>query len=211
MNTMMTTMIKTGLSCSLGFALLFNAGAAHAQAEIGKPAPAISATDVNGKPVSLSDFKGKYVVIEWTNPGCPFVQKHYDGGNMPETQKQAIADGAVWISVQTRATAGDDAGAGAELKAWQNEKKAAPSTSLIDASGAIGKAYGARTTPHLYIVDPQGTLIYAGAIDSNPSADAADIPGATNYVKQTLGEAIAGKPVSRPATQPYGCSVKYPG
>ena len=211
MNTMMMTMLKTGLACAVSGALLFGCADTLAKVAVGQAAPAISATDTNGKAVSLADFKGKYVVLEWTNPDCPFVKKHYNSGNMPATQKKAAADGAVWITIQTRDTGGDNSAAGAELVAWQHSKDAAPTKSVIDATGDIGKSYGARTTPHMYIVNPEGTLIYAGAIDSKASSNPADIEGATNYVDQSLSEAIAGKPLSHPTTQPYGCSVKYPG
>jgi len=179
-------------------------GAALAQAVVGKPAPAITATDASGKTVNLADYKGKYVVIEWTNPDCPFVQKHYDSGNMPATQKKATAQGVTWLSIQTAAPSAS------ELQAWQKDKGAAPTATLLDPDGKVARSYRARTTPHMYIVDPQGTVIYTGAIDSKPTANPADIKGATNYVNLALGEALAGKPLSQPATQAYGCSVKYP-
>ena len=190
----------------LGVALLAASGA-MAQAVVGKPAPAFKATDLAGKPVALSDFKGKYVVLEWTNPECPFVKKHYDSGNLPATQKDATAKGVVWLSIQTVPSA--DPKARTELQSWQATKHAAATASVID-DGSIGKAYRAATTPHMYIVDPQGQLIYAGAIDSKPTSNPADIQGATNYVNQALGEALAGKPVSQPVTKAYGCTVKYP-
>ena len=181
----------------------------HAQATVGQAAPAFSATDTSGKSVSLADFKGKYVVLEWTNPGCPFVQKHYDSGNMQSTQKEATAKGAVWLSVNTTAKDASDYIAPAALQGWMTSKKGAPTATLMDADGKVGRAYAARTTPHMYIIDPQGKLIYAGAIDSKPTANPADIKTATNYVTTALGEAQAGQPVSRATTQAYGCSVKY--
>jgi hypothetical protein len=207
---MMKTMTKIWTTGALCSAMLLGSAVAMAQAVVGQPAPAIAATDASGKPVSLADYKGKYVVLEWTNPECPFVKKHYDGGNMPATQKQAIADGAVWLTVQTMATDGDNSAAYAGLQSWQKSKNATPTKTIVDSTGAVGHAYGARTTPHMYIVDPNGQLIYAGAIDSKPSTNPDDIKGATNYVSQSLAEAMAGKPVSRPTTQAYGCSVKYP-
>src|SRR5512134_438972 len=150
-----------GALCSLAFVA---AGGASAQpASVGNAAPAFAAKDIAGKPVALADFKGKYVVLEWTNPDCPYVRKHYNSGNMPATQKQAMAKGAVWLSVST-----GDTHSAAELQSWQKSKSAAPTATLADADGKIARAYGARTTPHMYIVDPQGTLIYAGAIDSKP-------------------------------------------
>jgi hypothetical protein len=193
------------LSCSLAASL----AQAQAQATVGQPAPAFTATDTSGKPVSLADFKGKHVVLEWTNPGCPYVQKHYDGGNMPATQKSAVGQGVVWLSVATTAKSHRDYLAPAELGAWQKGKGAAPTATLMDTDAKVARAYGARTTPHLYIVDPAGKLVYAGGIDSIPSANPADIKAATNYVNQSLAEALAGKPISQPVTRAYGCSVKY--
>jgi hypothetical protein len=151
------------------------------------------------------------VVLEWTNPGCPFVQKHYNSGNMPATQKDAVAKGAVWLSVSSTAKDASDYKAPADLGTWQKSVNAVPTATLMDTDGKLGKAYGARTTPHMYVIDPQGKLIYAGAIDSKPTANPADIKVATNYVGQALNEALAGKPVSQPSTTPYGCSVKYAG
>ena len=191
-----------------GVALLA-AGPALGQAVVGQAAPAFSALDTAGKPVALADFKGRHVVLEWTNPGCPFVQKHYDSGNMPATQKDAVAKGAVWLSINTTARDASDYRAPADLQAWLKARNAAATATLMDADGKVGRAYGARTTPHMYIVDPQGRLIYAGAIDSKPTANPADIKSATNYVAQALGEALAGKPVSQATTRAYGCSVKY--
>lgn len=178
-----------------------------AQAEVGQPAPAFTATDVAGKPVSLDQFKGKYVVLEWTNPECPFVVKHYDSGNMPKTQQEALAKEAVWISIQTVPGADNSK---AELPKWQKAKGAKPTVTIVDTGGQIAKSYRAATTPHMYIVAPDGKLIYAGAIDSKPTANADDIKSATNYVNLALGEALAGKPLSHPVTKAYGCSVKYP-
>lgn len=203
----MKKILMTGVLCSVA---LFTAGTALAQAVVGQPAPAFTAAGATGKPTSLAAFKGKFVVLEWVNPNCPFSQKHYNSGNMPSTQKQAIAQGAVWLSIQTAATDGNDAKARSDLRTWLTSKHAAPTASIVDATGSIARAYGARTTPHMYIVNPKGVLIYAGAIDSKPSANPADIKTAINYVSQALAEAMSGKAVSRPATQPYGCAVKYP-
>ncbi len=181
------------------------AGGALAQPSVGTAAPTFAAKDLAGKPVALADFKGKFVVLEWTNPDCPYVRKHYNSGNMPTTQKQAMTKGVVWLSVST-----GDTHTPAELQSWQKTKSATPTATLADADGKIARAYGARTTPHMYIIDPQGTLIYAGAIDSKATSNASDIASATNYVDQALGEAMAGKAVSRATTQAYGCTVKYP-
>jgi len=189
--------------CSL--TLMMTSGVVAQSASVGSAAPTFAAKDLAGKPVALADYKGKYVVLEWTNPDCPYVRKHYNSGNMPATQKQAIAKGAVWLSVST-----GDTHTPAELQSWQKTKSASPTTTLTDADGKVARAYGARTTPHMYVIDPQGTLIYAGAIDSKASSNPADISTATNYVDQALNEAMAGKAVSRATTQAYGCSVKYP-
>lgn len=177
---------------------------------VGQPAPAFTVKDTSGKAVSLADFKGKHVVLEWVNPGCPFVQKHYNSANMQGTQGEAAAKGVVWLAISSTAPEASDYRKPADLAGWMQGHKAAAKATLMDDDGKVGKAYGARTTPHMYVVDPAGTLVYAGAIDSKPSANPADIPSSTNYVKQALNEALAGKPVSTPTTRPYGCSVKYP-
>ena len=181
---------------------------AHAAA-VGQPAPDFMLRDAMGKTVRLSDFKGKHVVLEWTNPGCPFVRKHYDSGNMPATQKDAVGQGVVWLSINSTEKASGDYLEPARLAAWLAERQAVPTAVLMDEEGIVGQSYGARTTPHLYIVNPQGMLISAGGIDSIPSARPADIEKATNYVKVGLAQALAGKPISDATTRPYGCSIKY--
>lgn len=178
-------------------------------AAVGQPAPDFSALDTTGKTVKLSDFKGKHVVLEWTNPGCPFVVKHYGSGNMPALQKEFTGKGVVWLAINSTETGSADYRKPADLATWLASQKATPTATLMDESGRIGKAYGARTTPHMYIVNPQGVLVYAGGIDSIPSAQVEDIKTATNYVRQSLNEALAGKPISAAVTRPYGCSVKY--
>lgn len=178
-------------------------------ATVGQPAPAFSVVDTQGRTVSLADFKGRHVVLEWVNPGCPFVQKHYSSGNMQGTQKEATAKGFVWLTVNSTAREATDYKAPAEMAGWMREQKAAATATLMDTDGQLGRAYGARTTPHMYVIDPAGKLVYAGAIDSKPSGRASDIASATNYVKQTVGELLAGKPVSTPQTTAYGCSIKY--
>jgi len=190
-------------------ALVFAAGTALAAATVGQPAPAFTATDTQGKPVSLADFKGRHVVLEWVNPGCPFVQKHYGAANMQATQKDATAKGVVWLAVNSTALDAGDFKAPAAMAQWMQHHKAAATATLMDSDGKVGKAYGARTTPHLYVIDPAGTLVYAGGIDDKPSSNPRDIPGATNHVKVALAEALAGKPVSTATTRPYGCSIKY--
>ncbi len=190
-------------------AVLAAALPALAAVSVGQAAPAFSATDTGGKTVSLADFKGRHVVLEWVNPGCPFVQKHYDSANLPATQKAATGKGVVWLAINSTHAGASDYLAPAALAGWMKDKAAAPTATLMDADGRIGRAYGARTTPHLYVIDPQGKLVYAGAIDSKPTANQADIRTATNYVQQALGESLAGKPVSVAQTQAYGCSIKY--
>ncbi len=183
--------------------------AAWAAATVGQPAPNFTATDTSGKLVSLADFKGKHVVLEWVNPGCPFVVKHYSSGNMQGTQKEATAKDVVWLAISSTAPEASDYKKPADLASWMQAQKASATATLMDDDGKVGKAYGARTTPHMYVVNPAGTLVYAGAIDSKASSNVADIAGATNYVKQALAESLAGKPVSAASSRPYGCSVKY--
>lgn len=194
---------------SLFFSLALAAGSAAAAPKVGEAAPAFSAIDSNGKAVALADFKGKYVVLEWTNAECPFVRKHYGSGNMQATQKEALAQGAVWLSVISSAPGKQGHASGEQANTLSRERKATPTHVLLDEKGDLGRLYDAKTTPHLFIVGKDGRLIYAGGIDSIASSDPADIPGATNYVKAALSESIAGKPVSQAATKPYGCSIKY--
>jgi hypothetical protein len=191
-------------------ALLFTASA-QAAVLSAQAAPDFTATDsISGKPITLSQFKGKTVVLEWTNALCPFVKKHYGIGNMQKLQQAATRDGVVWISINSGAEGNegflaDDAAVKAEIA----DKKSSPSYFIRDTDGKIGKLYAAKTTPHMFVINPSGTLVYQGAIDSISSADPADIAGATNYVMQALAEIKAGKAVSLSVTQPYGCSVKY--
>ena len=185
------------------------AAAAQATPSVGQAAPDFTLKDTGGKTVKLSDFRGKHVVLEWTNPGCPYVRKHYDSGNMPATQKDAADKGVVWLSINSTEKSSYDYREPAKLVAWQSERKSRPTALLMDEAGTAGKAYGARTTPHMYIVSPQGTLVYAGGIDSIPSSNPDDIRKAVNYVRLGLSEALAGKPISAASTRPYGCSIKY--
>jgi peroxiredoxin len=191
-------------------ALMLAASSAFAApAVVGQPAPAFSVTDANGKAVSLADFKGKTVVLEWVNPGCPYVRKHYDSANMQSTQKGAAGQGVVWLAVNSTAQDHGDYKKPADMAAWMQSQKAAAMHTLMDSDGKIGRAYGARTTPHMYIVDAKGTLAYAGGIDDKPSANPADVKTAKNHVNAALGDLLAGKPVAQALTRPYGCSVKY--
>lgn len=191
-------------------ALMFLAPAApsHASANLGQPAPGFVLKDISGKAVQLSEFKGKTVVLEWHNPGCPFVQKHYDSGNMPGLQKKYAAD-VVWLAINSTHPGHSDHRDAAGYGRYMKEKGAERVPYLLDPDGKAGMAYGARTTPHMYIIDKAGTLVYAGGIDSIRSASAADIPKAVNYVALALDEIKAGKPISQASSTPYGCSVKY--
>ena len=183
--------------------------AAHA-VTVGQAAPDFSLTDVNGKTVKLSDFKGKNVVLEWTNPGCPFVVKHYGSNNMQTLQKEATSKGVVWLSVNSTAKSHQDYLDPAKLNAKVNaDWKGASSYLLMDESGKVGHTYDAKTTPHMYLIDPAGKLVYAGGIDDKRSANPADVKTAKNFVRAALDETLAGKPVSVATAQPYGCSVKY--
>ena len=176
---------------------------------VGQPAPAFTATDSNGKTHRLSDFKGKPVVLEWTNAGCPFVKKHYGAGNMQATQAAATKAGAVWLTVNSGAPGKqghvDAAAANAEIASG----KAKPTAYLLDPTGTIGRAYDAKTTPHIFVIDAKGTLAYDGAIDDRPTSDPADIKGATNLALAAIADVKAGKPVKQPTSKPYGCAVKY--
>lgn len=176
---------------------------------VGQAAPDFALTDVNGKTVKLSDFKGRPVVLEWNNPGCPFVRKHYGSGNLPTLQKEFTGKGVAWLAINSTEDASGDYKTPPQLARWMAEQKAAPTAVLMDEDGKVGRAYNARVTPHMYLIDAQGRLAYAGAIDSIPSARVADIERATNYVRQGLNELLAGKPVSVAQNQAYGCTIKY--
>jgi peroxiredoxin len=192
------------LSAALGFAI-----GARAQVTPGQPAPAFTLTSTDGKTVNLADFRGRWVVLEWNNPHCPFVVKHYGSGNMQSLQKRFAADNVAWLTINSTNRNHSEYMAPAAKNAWIKEQGAAPTAVLEDADGKVGRAFGARTTPHMYVIDPKGVLVYAGAIDDKRSANPADIKTASNYVVQALTEARAGKPVSAPSTTAYGCSVKY--
>jgi len=191
-------------------AVIAFAGAAAAAPEVGKPAPAFTAQTAAGKTVSLKDFAGKTVVLEWTNSGCPFVKKHYESGNMQKLQADAKANGVVWLTVNSSAPGKqghvDPALAAKEMKDWTFQ----PTAYLLDHDGKVGKAYDARATPHMYVIDGKGVLRYAGAIDDKPTANPADIEGAKNYVTAALADVAAGRAVASPVTRAYGCTVKYP-
>jgi peroxiredoxin len=190
-------------------ALALAAAPAAWASTVGQPAPDFTAPDLQGKPVKLSDYRGKFVVLEWTNPECPYVRRHYDSGNMPELQKEFGAKEVVWLTVNSTNQSSSEFKTPQEMAKWMAQKGAAPKATLIDKDSKVGKLFSARTTPHMYIVDPQGRLIYAGAIDDKRWASVETTKQAKNHVRAALGEALAGKPVSVSATSPYGCTVKY--
>ena len=194
------------LTISLSFGLIFGASASTWAAQV---APNFTLPDSKGKQVKLSELKGKFVVLEWFNDGCPYVQKHYKSNNMQKLQKKYTQKGVVWLSILSSAPGKQGHKTGQEINALMTEVKGAQSANLLDPEGKVGRLYEAKTTPHIFVIGPQGKILYQGAIDSNSSFDPADIPGSTNYLAVALDEAMAGKPVSNPATVPYGCSVKY--
>ena len=181
----------------------------HADAVVGEPAPTFTLTDSNGKTHSLADFAGKTVVLEWTNHECPFVKKHYNGENMQAQQGEAADSDVVWLVLNSSNVGKQGHVTPEQANGIQADWKARQAAYLFDTPGNVGRAYGAKTTPHMYVIDGAGVLRYNGAIDSNPSADPADIPGATQYVEAALGDLAANRAVARGTTQPYGCSVKY--
>jgi peroxiredoxin len=192
-------------------ALATGALTAYAAAIVGEPAPAFTATDDRGATHSLADYQGKFVVLEWHNNGCPYVKKHYNGGHMQALQKEWTAKGVVWLTVISSAPGKQGYVTAAESQAYMTEKGGAQTAVLLDPTGAVGHLYDAKTSPHMFVIDPRGVLVYNGAIDDKPTPDPADLAGATNYVSQALTEAMAGKPVATPTSRPYGCSVKYAG
>ena len=193
------------------FALLAITATGHAAPSVGSAAPDFSLPDSGGKADELSKYKGKFVVVEWTNPECPFVRKHYESDNMQKLQAEFTKRGVIWLAVDSSAPGQQGYLEGNDAKEAKDSKYAACTALLLDADGKVGHLYGATNTPHMYIVDPEGKLIYSGAIDSIASADKADIPKATNYVRAALDEALSGKPVTKASSKAYGCSVKYKG
>src|SRR5215471_8529055 len=189
---------------SLGFA-----GAARALPQLGQPAPAFSATDAAGKQVSLGQFAGKTVVLEWTNSGCPYVGKHYDSGTMQSLQKKETADGVVWLTVASSAPGMQGYFTSATANKWAAKEHWGGTAILLDSAGKIGREYGARNTPHMFVIDKAGKVAYMGGIDDRPYQDPESLKGAKPYVAMALADLKAGRPVATPVSQPYGCSVKY--
>lgn len=182
---------------------------ATAAARAGQPAPNFTLSDAQGNPVQLSDFKGKYVVLEWTNPGCPFVRNHYNTRNMQTLQSTWGERGVVWLSIDSSNKSSFDFMPAAKLGEWMHAKGAVQKAVLVDPDSATAKLYQAKNTPQMFVIDPQGKIIYAGAIDDRPSTRPEDPLAANNYVRAALTEATAGRPVTTAATTPYGCSIKY--
>lgn len=190
-------------------ALLFGADHLQAQAVVGSPAPDFTLSDTKGTARRLADFAGKIVVLEWTNPDCPFVKKHYGAKNMPALQAKYVAQGVAWLSVCSSAPGKQGHYSAADWAPILASQGSAATALLLDPDGKVGLAYGAKTTPHLFVIDGAGTLVYDGAIDDKPSTDPADIPGAKPYLADALDAVLAGQPVPAAKTVPYGCSVKY--
>ena len=199
-------MKRNALALSFALALISLPAAA---ATVGQAAPDFTASDLQGKAVRLADFRGKFVVLEWTNPECPYVRRHYNSGNMPSLQKEVAAKDVVWLAINSTSQASGEFKTPAEMSKWLAGKGAAPRATVLDQDGKIGRLYQARTTPHMYLIYPQGRLVYAGAIDDQRWASTEETKAARNYVRAALGEAMSGKPVSVATTSPYGCSVKY--
>jgi peroxiredoxin len=193
-------------------AVLFSiTGAGLSEVSPGTQAPDFSLPDSHGKTVRLSDFRGKYVVLEWYNPDCPFVGKHYKSGNMQSLQKEFTGKGVAWLTIDSSAPGEEGNYPADQLNQLSSKVGAARTALLLDPEGKVGRQYGAKTTPDMYVIDPQGKLVYRGAIDNKRSTDLQDVKTATNYVRVALENAMTGKPVPTTATQPYGCSVKYAG
>lgn len=203
MKSLLKILVAGAAAAALGLAV-------QAAPTVGQPAPDFTLTDIDGKTHTLSAYKGRTVVLEWVNPECPIVVKHYEkSGNIPATQQAAVADGAVWLTINS----GHDGAQGdydaKKVTAWSQKNDAAFTAYLRDRSGRVGRLYDARHTPTIFIINPEGTLVYAGGIDSISSGNPADIARATNYVKAALADLKAGKPVSKAVTKAYGCNVKY--
>lgn len=205
---MTTTPFRLAQYLLLGIVTAFSL-AAHAGVSVGQPAPDFTGVDSNGNQHTLSQYKGKTVVLEWTNHDCPYVKKHYNSGNMQTLQKQATADGVVWLSIISSRPGKQGHVSGGKANDLTRSRNAAPTAVILDETSAIGRLYGAKTTPHMYIIDTTGQLVYMGGIDSIPSSDEADIAGAKNYVRAALDAMTAGKTIEDSITRPYGCSVKY--
>jgi peroxiredoxin len=202
------TILALGAALAAGGLTGFAPGA-FAKPEIGKPAPDFTGVDTKGQQVALSSLRGKTVVLEWTNHDCPYVRKHYGAGNMQKLQTEAASQGVVWLSVISSAKDAEGHVSPAEADQLTASRHAAPAHVLLDEKGSIGRKYEARTTPHMFVIDAEGKLVYMGGIDDRPTADKADIAKARNYVREALDAVRKGEPVRTPVSRPYGCSIKY--
>ncbi len=205
---MRNDLVKTLALAALAFVALAIPNRALA-ANPGDEAPAFTLPDLDGKDVELASFKGSYVILEWVNHDCPFVKKHYESGNMAALQNKYTAAGMVWLTICSSAPGKQGHFTKEVWEARMKAVSAAPKALLLDEKGTVGKAYNAKTTPHMVVIDPTGKIIYIGGIDNQPGVDRSIMAQAINYVVQALEEALAGKPVSVPTAPPYGCSVKY--
>ncbi len=202
----MKSILLAGLAGVMAAGMAVNAGA---EAKVGQKAPDFTLQDSNNASHKLSQYAGKYVVLEWVNPDCPFVKKHYESGNMQNLQKELRGKDVVWLSIASSAEGKQGYYSGGEWNKMTADKKAAPNAVLLDYDGKVGQAYGAKTTPHMYVINPKGILSYAGAIDDKASTKIEDVAGAKNYVKSAMDDLMAGKKVKTSQTQAYGCGVKY--
>jgi len=201
--------VKQNLLCGLLVALLLTSSISAYAQKIGDHAPEFQATGSNGQTHKLSEYRGKFVVLEWHNNGCPYTRKHYESGNMQRLQKEWTARGVIWFTVISSAPRQQGYATAQQENDYLKQMNGSPTAALLDPQGDVGRLYSAKTTPHMFIINPAGILIYDGAIDSKATTDQADIATATNYVSQALEEAMAGKVVTTPTSRPYGCSVKY--
>jgi peroxiredoxin len=205
--------MKILMTClAVGFGVLMTQAPVAAQMqdpEIGAPAPGFTLPDTHGNDHSLDQYEGKWVVLEWLNYGCPFVKKHYESGNMQALQSKYAEEGVVWLSVVSSAPGKQGYYEPDDMNAMNAEQENKAAAVLLDPEGTVGMAYGAKTTPQMYVINPEGVLLYNGAIDDTPTSRLDDVEGAHNYLVQALNEAMTGQDVSTPTTQPYGCSVKY--
>ena len=204
-------MKRAFVQVSVCILLLVAAQIAMSAAKVGQPAPDFSGTASDGKSYHLADYRGKFVVLEWHNNGCPYTRKHYNSGNMQNLQKQWTARGVAWFTVISSAPGKQGYVNANDENTYMSKMRAAPTAALLDPTGAIGHLYDAKTTPQMIVINPQGVIVYDGAIDNRATSDLKDIQGATNYVTLALEQSLAGKNVDVAATRPYGCSVKYPG
>jgi peroxiredoxin len=207
--TRRTFLAGTGLATIAGRGLLASPAWAAAVAKVGEAAPGFTSTATTGKSVNLADQRGKIVILEWTNHDCPYVRKHYDSGNMQTLQKDITAQGVVWLTLISSSPGTQGYVTPKQADELTSTRKANPTAVLLDPTGVVGKAYGATNTPHMYVIDKTGQLVYAGAIDDRPTSRRSDVQGAHNYIRAALDDMASGRPVQTPVTRAYGCTVKY--